>query len=195
MLQALLAGMCSYMIGSIPFSYIVAWKVKKVDLRVVGEGNVGGRNVFHVVGKGYGALAGFLDFLKGVGAYGLGLLFGLSLPWLWVCGFCAVLGHQFPVFLRGRGGKGAAAALGFLFALEPLMILLAGGLMLAGFGISRNFHVAISVGMASIPIQWRFLFHRSWEDAGILLLFLLFLGLKRLIDEPYMKKIKASSGW
>jgi len=49
-------------LGSIPFSYIVAKKIKGVDIRVVGEGNVGGRNVWHVVGKKYGAIAGGLDF-------------------------------------------------------------------------------------------------------------------------------------
>jgi glycerol-3-phosphate acyltransferase PlsY len=193
--KVFLACVLSYLLGSIPFSYIVAKIVKNVDIRVVGEGNVGGRNVWHVVGKKYGALAGFLDFLKGMAAFGLGYLLGL-VPWsIWLCGFFAVVGHCFPVFLKGRGGKGAATAMGFLFAMQPLVIVLSGALMGLTYWIFRNFHISISVGMASIPLLWRFAFGKTWAETAILLSFLLFLGLKRLIDEPYMRKIKTESGW
>jgi len=193
--KVFLACVLSYLLGSIPFSYIVARIVKNVDIRVVGEGNVGGRNVWHVVGKKYGTLAGFLDFLKGMAAFGLGYLLGL-VPWsIWLCGFFAVVGHCFPVFLKGRGGKGAATAMGFLFAMQPLVIVLSGALMGLTYWIFRNFHISISVGMASIPLLWRFAFGKTWAETAILLSFLLFLGLKRLIDEPYMRKIKTESGW
>ncbi|MDH4218357.1 MAG: glycerol-3-phosphate acyltransferase [Candidatus Aminicenantes bacterium] len=193
--KVFLACVLSYLLGSIPFSYLIAKIVKNVDIRVVGEGNVGGRNVWHVVGKKYGALAGFLDFLKGMAAFGLGYLLGL-VPWsIWLCGFFAVVGHCFPVFLKGRGGKGAATAMGFLFAMQPLVIVLSGALMGLTYWIFRNFHISISVGMASIPLLWRFAFGKTWAETAILLSFLLFLGLKRLIDEPYMRKIKTESGW
>jgi glycerol-3-phosphate acyltransferase PlsY len=193
--KVFLACVLSYLLGSIPFSYLVAKIVKNVDIRVVGEGNVGGRNVWHVVGKKYGALAGFLDFLKGMAAFGLGYLLGL-MPWsIWLCGFFAVVGHCFPVFLKGRGGKGAATAMGFLFAMQPLVIVLSGALMGLTYWIFRNFHISISAGMASIPLLWRFAFGKTWAETAILLSFLLFLGLKRLIDEPYMRKIKTESGW
>ncbi len=189
------SGVLSYLLGSVPFSYLIAKKVKKVDIRVVGEGNVGGRNVWHVVGKKYGVLAGFLDFLKGWGAFGLALLFGLS-PWsIWVCGFAAVIGHCFPVFLRGRGGKGAATAMGFLFGRQPFALAVSGLIMATSYRIFRNFHVSISLGMASLPLLWHFVFNISWGETGIMILFLLFLGLKRIIDEPYMRKIKTASGW
>jgi len=194
-MRILVAAVISYLVGSIPFSFLIARKVRHVDLRTAGEGNVGGRNVWHVVGKKYGVLAGCLDFLKGVAALGIGRLAGLPPLAVWICGFSAVIGHGFPIFLRGRGGKGAATALGFLFALNPLMIFLSGLLMGAAFGVSRNFHVAISLGMASIPFFWRFALGRSWMETGILLAFLLLLGLKRVIDAPYMRKIRKTSGW
>jgi glycerol-3-phosphate acyltransferase PlsY len=193
--RVLLACTLSYLLGSIPFSYIVARKVKGVDIRVVGEGNVGGRNVWHVVGKKYGILAGFLDFLKGMGAFGFGYLFGLEALLIWLCGFFAVLGHCFPVFLKGRGGKGAATAMGFLFSMNPIIIAISGFITGVTYWIFRNFHISVSLGMGSIPFLWKFAFGRSWRETVILLAFLLFLGLKRVIDEPYMQRIKTESGW
>jgi len=125
MVAQVIAGcIFSYLLGSIPFSYIIAKKVKGIDIRVTGEGNVGGRNVWHLVGKKYGILAGFLDISKGYGAYWIGYLLGLSPWWIWLCGFCVVLGHNFPVFLKGRGGKGIAAAMGFLLGIQPLVKLI-----------------------------------------------------------------------
>jgi glycerol-3-phosphate acyltransferase PlsY len=193
--RVVLASALSYLLGSIPFSYIVARVVKGVDIRIVGEGNVGGRNVWHVVGKSYGILAGFLDFVKGIGAFGLGYLFGLDSLWIWICGFFAVIGHCFPIFLKGRGGKGAATAMGFLFAMQPIVISISGALMGVSYVIFRNFHISISLGMASIPVLWKFAFGKTWTETAVLLAFLLFLGLKRVIDEPYMRRIKTESGW
>ncbi len=193
--RIILSAILSYLAGSIPFSYLIAKKVKKVDLRVTGEGNVGGRNVWHVVGKKYGLLAGFLDLLKGLAAFGIGHFFGLS-PWfIWMCGFTAVIGHCFPIFLRGRGGKGAATAMGFLLGMQPVALALSGILIASSYSISRNFHVSISVGMASLPLLWRFAFGKSWAETGIMVSLLLILGLKRIIDEPYMRKIREASGW
>jgi glycerol-3-phosphate acyltransferase PlsY len=193
--KILLACALSYLLGSIPFSYIIAKKVKKLDIRITGEGNVGGRNVWHVVGKKYGVLAGSLDFCKGLGAFGLGQLLITSSLFIWLCGFFAVLGHCFPVFLKGRGGKGAASALGFLSGMQPLVMVISGSLMMVSYFIFRNFHISISLGIASIPFLWRFAMERTWTETGILIAFLLFLGMKRIIDEPYMRKIKAQSGW
>jgi len=194
-IQIIIGCVLSYFLGSIPFSYIVAKKVKGVDIRVVGEGNVGGRNVWHVVGKKYGIIAGFLDFAKGLAAYSVGFLLGLEPWWIWLCGVFVVLGHCFPIFLKGRGGKGAACALGFLMGIEPLLILISGAIIGLIYFPWRNFHLAIGIGMGSIPILWWLLFKKSWKEVLILISFLFLLGLKRLIDEPYMRRIKEASGW
>ena len=190
----ILACVLSYLIGSTPFSFLIAKSVKNVDIRVVGEGNVGARNVWHVVGKKYGILAGILDVSKGYAAYWIGFLLGLSQPWIWLCGLAAVIGHDFPVFLRGRGGKGAGTALGFLLGMQPLIslaLLLAGGVYL----VSRNFHLAIGIGMGLIPVLWKTLFQKTWTESLIVTVFLLFLGFKRILDEPHMRRIKQESGW
>ena len=194
-LQIILGCVLSYLLGSIPFSYIVAKIVKGVDIRVVGEGNVGGRNVWHIVGKKYGIIAGVLDFTKGLSAYFVGLLLGLSPWWIWICGVSVVAGHCFPIFLKGRGGKGLGSALGFLTGIEPLLVLISGAIWGLVYLPWRNFHLAASIGMGSIPILWLVLFKKSWREFVIVTAFLILLGLKRLIDEPYMRRIKKVSGW
>jgi glycerol-3-phosphate acyltransferase PlsY len=193
--RLILSGVISYFVGAIPFSYLIAKRIKNIDIRVVGEGNVGGRNVWHMVGKKYGAMAGFLDFLKGLAAFGIGHLFGLKPPFIWICGFAAVIGHCFPVFLRGRGGKGAATAMGFLIGIQPVALIISGFLIELSYLIFRNFHVALGVGMGSFPFICHFIFGVTWAETSIIISFLLLLGLKRLLDEPYMRKIKAASGW
>lgn len=194
-IQVVLGCVISYLLGSIPFSYLVAKIVKGVDIRVVGEGNVGGRNVWHVVGKKFGILAGFLDVLKGFSAFWVGHFLGLSPWWIWICGFSVLMGHCFPLFLKGRGGKGLATSLGFLLAMQPFVIAASCLLILAIYLPSRNFHLAISIGMASIPILWKAVLKKSWAEIGLLASLLLLMGVKRLIDEPYMKRIKQESGW
>jgi glycerol-3-phosphate acyltransferase PlsY len=174
----------------------VAKIVKGVDIRVVGEGNVGGRNVWHVVGKKYGALAGGLDFTKGLLAYLVGFLLALSPWWIWLCGVAVVAGHCFPVFLKGRGGKGLGAALGFLTGMEPLIFIIIAAIWGLSYLAFRRFHLSASLGMGSVPILWLVVFKRSWTEFFIVTGFLLLLGIKRAIDEPYMRKIKeASGGW
>jgi glycerol-3-phosphate acyltransferase PlsY len=194
-IRIILGCFLSYITGSIPFSYIIAKRIKGVDLRYVGEGNVGGRNVWHVVGKKFGILAAALDFLKGLAAFGIGYFFGLFPWWIWLCGFFVVLGHDFPIFLRLKGGKGAASAFGFLLGMQPLVIL--GSLVLTGlvYFPFRKFHLAMTIGMGSIPVLWYFVSKKPLEETALLVLFLVLLGLKRIIDEPHMKKIKQESGW
>ena len=193
--QIILVCVFSYLIGSIPFSFLVAKFVKGVDIRVVGEGNVGGRNVWHIVGKKYGVIAGILDVLKGLAAYFIGYLLDLSPWWIWLCGVFVVLGHCFPIFLKGRGGKGISAAMGFLIGMEPLLILLSGVLWGTAQLVFRKFHLAASIGMASIPILWFVIWRKSLLQVALLVALLSILAIKRIIDEPYMKRIQKESGW
>ena len=135
-------------------------------------------------------MAFFLDVLKGFLAHWIGYLLGLFPVWIWLCGFFVVFGHDFPIFLKGRGGKGAASAMGFLLGMQPLTILASGLLIGAVYILFRRFNLALSIGMASIPILWWVVLEEPWPEIILLCSFLLFLGLKRLIDEPYMRKIK-----
>ena len=113
----------SYLLGSITFGEIIA-RIKGVNLREVGSGNVGATNVSRALGKKYGVLVFFLDMLKGfIPTYLAIKLFGLNSVWVTLTGLGAVLGHMFPIFFGFRGGKGVATAFGVLLAVSPKVAL------------------------------------------------------------------------
>lgn len=185
----------SYLIGAIPFSFIIAKQIKGADLRYIGEGNVGARNVWHVVGKKWGIIAALLDTSKGLLVFLLTHWLSASLLVTWMAGVCVIVGHDFPIFLKGLGGKGAASAMGFLLGMYPLPILCCGLVMLFVYLITKNFHITVSVGMASLVLIWLPVFKTKLVEIIFVVIFLLLLGVKRLIDEPHMKRIRTQSGW
>src|SRR5918993_1639447 len=126
MVIALLALVAAYLIGAIPFGWLVA-RSRGVDLFHAGSGNIGATNVGRVLGHRFGLLVFALDFAKGAVPVALaGLLpadaqLALGSPDALRVGIalCAFLGHLFPVYLRFRGGKGAATGAGTVFVLVP----------------------------------------------------------------------------
>jgi len=131
----------AYLLGSIPFSYLVA-RYRGVDVRNVGSGNVGATNVMRNVGRGAGLLAFALDFLKGVGATAIGLQLEPEGPLPAVAAVVVVLGHMYPVWLRFRGGKGVATGGGAFLLLAPLPTVCG----LAAFGIVAAVTRYVSLG-------------------------------------------------
>ncbi len=130
-----LAG--AYLIGSVPFAYILVKAVKGIDIRTVGSGNAGATNAARVLGK-WGFITVFiLDMLKGfapvLAAY---LFFGRETVVLLVMA-AAVLGHTFTVFLSFKGGKGVATAAGAFAALVPFEMLIALAVFLIVFVFTR----------------------------------------------------------
>ncbi|MEN3046939.1 MAG: glycerol-3-phosphate acyltransferase [Candidatus Hydrothermales bacterium] len=117
-LNILIFSLFGYTVGSIPFSYIVS-KLKGLDIRKVGTGNVGGANVLRSVGVVYGIIAFLLDFLKGFFSSLIPFLLGFDKFHSFLCGFFAVIGHSYPIFLKFQGGRGIATSLGFLVFLFP----------------------------------------------------------------------------
>jgi len=132
----LLLPSAAFLLGAIPFGYIIA-KLKGVDIRKHGSGNVGATNVARVLGKKYGVAVYILDFLKGYIPTAIAVsLYGTD-SWITVAvGLSAVLGHMFSPFLNWRGGKGVATASGVLFGLSPLLGLLVLALWFAVFRAS-----------------------------------------------------------
>ena len=132
-----LVVLSAYLIGTIPWSYLLPWAAG-YDIRQLGDGNVGAHNVMHHAGRTIGLLALVLDAGKGAGAVLLAGWLGGS-PWLMVvAGWMAVLGHNYPVWLRFRGGKGLATGLGVVLALLPGLswLTLAGSMLL--IALTRN---------------------------------------------------------
>ncbi len=125
-----------YVIGSIPFGVLLARAFSGVDVRTVGSHNIGATNVVRAAGKTAGVLTLILDALKGAlptlaARAWLGLVPGC------LVGLCAFLGHLFPIFLKGKGGKGVATALGVFAVLAPWAALV--GLVTYGavLGLTR----------------------------------------------------------
>ena len=123
MIKLILALLGSYLIGSIVTSDIVTW-FKKADLRSQGSGNVGATNAFRVMGTFYGIIVLLGDILKGVVAVLLGRWlnpfpnFDLAI----VTGVLAIIGHNWPIYSKFKGGKGIATSLGVVIALTPLSL-------------------------------------------------------------------------
>ena len=156
---------------------------------------MGARNVLHIIGKPYGILVALLDFSKGFLIALLCLFFKLPFYITVIAGFSVVLGHNFPVFLKFKGGKGVATALGFLLGLYPIPTFAALFLMLIIFSIKRYYLFAMAIGIASLPVLWMPLFKHSIKEIIFTVFFLSFLGIKRIIDIPHMRRVKEATGW
>jgi acyl phosphate:glycerol-3-phosphate acyltransferase len=113
----------AYLAGSIPVGVILA-KMKGTDPRKVGSGNIGATNVMRAAGKTFGIITLLLDALKGFGPTWAAIHYGLPEAMVATVGFAAFIGHLFPVFLKFKGGKGVATALGVYLALSPAAILM-----------------------------------------------------------------------
>ena len=124
--QHLLGGLAGYLVGSIPFGYLVYYWARGVDIRTVGSGNIGATNVGRQLGFRYFLLVFALDVLKGLvptlgvplGIKSMGIEPTADLP-VFVA-LASILGHNFPVYLNLQGGKGVATSLGALLALDPI---------------------------------------------------------------------------
>jgi glycerol-3-phosphate acyltransferase PlsY len=125
----LLIPIAAYLLGSIPFGLVLAKLFGGVDVRKAGSGNIGATNVARVVGPLAGILTLVFDTGKGAAAvYLAGRLTSENALWMAIAAFLVLLGHCFPVWLKFKGGKGVATALGVFLALCPLAAI--GALMI-----------------------------------------------------------------
>lgn len=157
MTEWLLALAASYLLGSIPTAYLLVRWAAGVDVRTVSSGNVGATNAARAAGARVGLAVFVLDLLKGL------LATWLIAPWALqplppagplACGVAAVVGHAFPVFLRLRGGKGVATAVGTLLGAALSSAAVFGLVWLACFLIWRYVSVASMVAAGSIPLTF-----------------------------------------
>ena len=122
-LTLLLLLAAAYLLGAIPNGLLIA-RLKGIDLQKTGSGNIGATNVFRCVGKGWGVLAFVLDALKGfVPAFFFPRLLDMAPSWLGLaCGVAAVAGHNWPVWLKFKGGKGVSTSAGMLLGVAPAAV-------------------------------------------------------------------------
>ncbi len=154
-LALLLVFVVSFLFGSIPFGYLIG-KLKGVDVRSYGSGNIGATNVSRVLGKKYGLLVLFLDALKGAAAVLVARSIGLPQEYQVLAGISAVAGHCFSPWLSFRGGKGVATALGAFLVISPKVTLWALLIFLAVFLTTRFVSLSSITAALSYPILYRF---------------------------------------
>jgi len=183
----------AYLLGSIPTALIVSKRIKRVDIRCVGDGNMGARNTFHQIGPKFGVMVAVIDFSKGALSVLLAYVLGLSLGWQMVAGITAILGHDFPVFARFKGGQGTATSLGTMLVLFPLPTLI--GLTVYGvlFLIIRNSNVSCGIGGATIALTLGL--SQQWLLLGYAVAVFIAIPAKLLVDSPRRQAIgTAKSG-
>jgi len=173
------AMVIGYLLGSIPFAYIIVRLKKGIDIRQKGSGNVGALAAWREVGPGFGIIALASDVGKGVLAVYVARWLGLDLLWICVAGFAAVAGHNWPVFLKFRGGKGAATIMGVILAFMPVQFAIGLGIAILVVIPTSNIRLGM-IGLACIPlIAW--LYHKPSEYILYPLALILFLAAYTLI--------------
>jgi acyl phosphate:glycerol-3-phosphate acyltransferase len=142
----------AYLLGSIPFGYLIVHWQKGIDVRATGSGSIGATNVMRNLGV-VGFIATFvLDVAKGIAAVLLASKLSAGDPvWIAAAAVAAVLGHCFPVWLKFRGGKGVATGVGVFIALAPLQVVLAVVGFAAVVAISRYISLGSIIGTAAFP--------------------------------------------
>jgi glycerol-3-phosphate acyltransferase PlsY len=144
--------LCSYCIGSIPSGLLLAKAFGGVDIRTKGSGNIGATNVYRTLGRKIGILTLVGDCLKGLLPVLAAKALHLPDEWVALIGLAAFLGHIFPLFLRFKGGKGVATALGVFLATSPLAILGALGIFVIVLMSWRYVSLASITAAAFMPL-------------------------------------------
>jgi acyl phosphate:glycerol-3-phosphate acyltransferase len=146
-----------YLIGSFPSGYLIG-KSQGIDIRQHGSGNIGATNVLRVMGKKWGYLVFFCDALKGFIAVKIGVWLAFTAGTeatlaAVMAGICCIIGYNYTVWLRFKGGKGIATSIGVLLAIVPIMIvLLLLVVWLAVFFVWKYVSLASICAALSLPV-------------------------------------------
>lgn len=150
-MQLTLALALAYLVGSIPFAFIVARR-RGVDLRARGSRNVGASNVLRTTGVATAVTAMCLDAVKGAAAVLIAyrLSNGFALPV--AAGLASVVGHIYPVWLGFRGGKGVATAAGVFAVLAPVALVAASGVFVVTVWLTRYISIGSMAGAGALAV-------------------------------------------
>ena len=137
-----------YLLGSIPSAHIAGRRLRGIDLRQYGSGTVSGTGVYHHVAKWAVVVVGLFDIAKAAFPTWLGLRLGLGLPVALAAGLAAVAGHNWPLYLSFKGGRGLGAFMGMMLVTYPLATLL----LLASLGIGKLLKGTAVVSLAAVAV-------------------------------------------
>jgi glycerol-3-phosphate acyltransferase PlsY len=193
-----IAVLIGYLLGSIPSAYLAGRLRKGIDIREVGSRNMGAMNVFYQVGSIEAVLVTLVDLGKGVGAI-------LLVRWLsgsplvspfdlltGIAGTAAVIGHIFPVFLKFRGGKGAATAIGILIFLMPWAVPFLFAVFAIALLLTRNPTFSYSLLLIVFPFVAGFIYRDRYGEPLSLVFYSIGLGV--FLGIQYIPRIKEMHG-
>ena len=181
----------AYVLGSIPTALIVSTRIKHIDIRSIGDGNMGARNIFHVIGSKHGVIIAIIDISKGALSVYLAYMLGLNLGFQMLAGIFAIIGHDYPIFANFKGGQGTATSLGTMLVLFPVPTFIGVATFGAVFLVIKNFNISCGTGGAIIALilgishQWLLLVYA--------VAIFLFIPAKLLIDNPRRRAIEATN--
>lgn len=150
-LRYVIASVVAYACGNFATSYLVSKRAANIDIRKYGSGNAGATNVLRVLGLKHGLITFIGDALKAVIAVLAGRYIAGENGAL-LAGFFAVIGHNWPVVLKLKGGKGVAATIGAMLAIKPLVVLIVVPLGILVMVITKYVSLASIMGMVMLPI-------------------------------------------
>lgn len=142
----------AYLLGSVPTGLLLARCVGGVDIRTTGSGNIGATNVYRTMGRTVGVMTLIGDCLKGLIPVLIAGGLQLAEPWLLAIGLAAFLGHVFTIFLKFKGGKGVATALGVFLGLAPMAVLIVLGIFILVVFTTRYISLGSITAAAAMPL-------------------------------------------
>jgi glycerol-3-phosphate acyltransferase PlsY len=182
-----IAVIIGYLLGSIPSAYLAGRLSRGVDIREVGSKNMGAMNVFYQVGPAEAVLVTLADLGKGVGP--------LVSPFDFLTGLtatAAIIGHIFPVFLKFRGGKGAATAIGILIFLMPWAVPFLFVVFAIALRITNNPTFSYSLILIVFPFVAGFIYVDRYGEPLALVFYSIGLGV--FLGIQYIPRIKEMHG-
>jgi len=182
------ALLLAYLMGSVPSAYLVGHWTAGTDIRTLGDGNMGAKNVYHHFGLLPCLVVVIADVGKGSAAILVGQQLLFSPAAVYGMGIMAVLGHDWPVFAHFRGGQGHATSIGVLLILLPQETVISLGLTGAMLLATRHWDFSNAVGLGAIPaLAWR------WGRPASLVLYPIALlptiGIKKVLDLPRAREL------
>ncbi|HET6936140.1 MAG TPA: glycerol-3-phosphate 1-O-acyltransferase PlsY [Candidatus Angelobacter sp.] len=163
----LIIAIIAYLLGSIPFGYVLVRVFRGEDIRLTGSGNIGATNVARSGAKGLGAATLLLDALKGLVAVWIASRLAAgepsALPYMSAAALAAVLGHMFPVWLGFKGGKGVATALGVFILLFPKALLVSLAIFILIVAATRYVSLGSILAAIAFPIAGYLIDHANWQ--------------------------------
>jgi len=187
-MEVLIISILSYLMGSVPFGFILTKVFLKKDIRDIGSGNIGATNALRAGNKslGYGTL--FLDIIKAIIPV---VYVKLNYPdYIFIASLCVFLGHIFPIWLKFKGGKGVATYVGILFSINLIIGFVFIGVWFFTFLISKYSSLSSLFGSLSVPIYLFFFTNQNLVFFSIIFILLLYThreNVKRLKNREESK--------